>query len=98
MTFLPSPLNSPQYLFAKIISTLVTKLQALEEEVRDKQNIVASVSGGETVLHGDDFKRYVGALKAKSNVYKNRRAELNDLRAEYGVLQVTSWSNVMPLT
>ncbi len=41
---------------------------------------------GELVLRGDDFKRYVGSLRGKSNSYKKKRAELSDLRSEYGVL------------
>ncbi len=41
---------------------------------------------GELVLRGDDFKRYVGSLRGKSNAYKKKRAELSDLRSEYGVL------------
>ena len=45
---------------------------------------------GETVLRGDDFKRFVSELRAKSNVYKERKAELSDLRAEFGVLSRTA--------
>ena len=44
---------------------------------------------GETVLRGDDFKRYVNSLRGKSNTYKKRRAEISDLKAEIGVLSRT---------
>ena len=44
---------------------------------------------GETVLRGDDFKRYVASLRGKSNDYKKKRGDLSDLRSEYGVLTRT---------
>ena len=44
---------------------------------------------GETILRGEEFKKYVNALRSKSNVYKQRRADLSDVRAEYGVLMRT---------
>ena len=44
---------------------------------------------GETVLRGDDFKRYVASLRDKSNNYKKKRSDLSDLRSEYGVLTRT---------
>jgi len=44
---------------------------------------------GETVLKGEDFKRYVNLLRDKSTLYKQKRAELSDLKAEYGVLERT---------
>lgn len=43
----------------------------------------------DTVLTGEQFKSYVSDLRVKSNVYKQRRAELNDLKAEYGILSRT---------
>jgi intraflagellar transport protein 81 len=44
---------------------------------------------GETVLKGEDFKKYVNLLREKSITYKQKRAELSDLKAEYGVLERT---------
>lgn len=41
------------------------------------------------MLTGEQFKSYVSDLRVKSNVYKQRRAELNDLKAEYGILSRT---------
>lgn len=41
------------------------------------------------MLTADQFKNYVSDLRVKSNVYKQRRAELNDLKAEYGILSRT---------
>ena len=44
---------------------------------------------GETILKGDDFKRYVNSLRGKSTTYKKKRSELSDLSAEHGVLSRT---------
>ena len=55
----------------------------------EKKTLVSSFSG-ETVLRGDDFKRYVNSLRGKSNTYKKRRADIADLRAEIGVLSRTA--------
>jgi intraflagellar transport protein 81 len=43
----------------------------------------------DALLTGEQFKAYVSDLRVKSNVYKQRRAELNDLKAEYGILSRT---------
>lgn len=64
------------------------ELSAMEEEILEKRQQVQSFAG-ETVLRGDDFKRYVGSLRGKSNTYKKKRAELSEYRAEYGVLSRT---------
>ena len=54
----------------------------------EKRQQVQSFAG-ETVLRGEEFKRYVNSLRGKSNAYKKKRAEMSDLRAEYGVLTRT---------
>ncbi|XP_077987747.1 intraflagellar transport protein 81 homolog [Glandiceps talaboti] len=61
------------------------ELQGCQREVREKREQAKSVQG-EEVLKGDDFKRYVNKLRGKSTVYKKKRQELAELRAEYGVL------------
>jgi len=65
-----------------------SSLQTSEEEVKEKQQHVSSFAG-ETVLRGDDFKRYVNALRNKSTTYKQKRTELSELKSEYGVLART---------
>ena len=47
-------------------------LQLLEEEVAEKRERVRAFAG-ETILRGEDFKRYVNQLRGKSNVYKVRQ-------------------------
>lgn len=55
---------------------------------QEKQEQLKQFSG-EQVLRGEEFKRYVNKLRGKSSVYKMKRAELSDLRAEYGILSRT---------
>ena len=54
-----------------------------------KEKSMVQAYAGETVLKGEDFKRYVGLLREKSLSYKQKRADLSDLKAEYGVLERT---------
>ncbi|XP_070538822.1 intraflagellar transport protein 81 homolog [Ptychodera flava] len=73
---------------AEVLSETKEELQACQREVREKREQAKSVQG-EEVLKGDDFKRYVNKLRGKSTVYKKKRQELAELRAEYGVLSRT---------
>ena len=63
-------------------------LSAAEDEVRDKKGQIGSL-GDEVILKGDDFKKYVNALRTKSNDYKTKRQQLSELKSEYGVLART---------
>ena len=63
-------------------------LIAAEDDVRDKKGQIGSL-GGEVILKGDDFKKYVNALRTKSNDYKEKRQQLSELKSEYGVLART---------
>ncbi|XP_064615158.1 intraflagellar transport protein 81 homolog [Liolophura sinensis] len=58
------------------------------QEADDKRELVKDVDGGE-VLKGEDFKRYVNKLRGKSTIYKKKRQELAEVRAETGVLSRT---------
>jgi len=66
-----------------------SEMASLEEEVEEKRESVKSFAG-ETILRGEDFKRYVNALRGKSNVYKAKRAQLSELKAEASVLTRTA--------
>ena len=46
-------------------------------------------SAGATLVTAEQLKSYVSDLRAKSNIYKQARIELNDLKAEYGILSRT---------
>ena len=63
-------------------------LSVAEDEVRDKKSQIGSL-GGEVILKGEDFKKYVNALRTKSNEYKEKRQQLSELKSEYGVLART---------
>ncbi|XP_069105336.1 intraflagellar transport protein 81 homolog isoform X1 [Argopecten irradians] len=58
------------------------------QELDQKREVVKESGGGE-VLKGEDFKRYVNKLRSKSTIYKKKRQEIAELRAEYGVLSRT---------
>ncbi|XP_048588151.1 intraflagellar transport protein 81 homolog isoform X2 [Nematostella vectensis] len=61
------------------------ELASVEQELQKKKDLLKESEGAE-VLKGDEFKRYVNKLRGKSTVYKKKRQELAELRAEYGVL------------
>ena len=63
-------------------------LNHAEDEIRDKRSQLGSM-GGEVILKGDDFKKYVNSLRTKSNEYKEKRQALSELKSEYGVLART---------
>ncbi|KAI3372262.1 hypothetical protein L3Q82_022764, partial [Scortum barcoo] len=64
------------------------ELAAAERELRQRTNR-AQASGGEEVVRGDELKRLVAKLRSKGTVYKKKRQEMAELKAEYGVLQRT---------
>ncbi|XP_075727732.1 intraflagellar transport protein 81 homolog [Rhipicephalus microplus] len=71
---------------AETLNELRLQVSQLEAQLQEKQSVVA---GGEQVLKGDEFKKYVNALRGKSSQYKQQRQELAELRAETGVLART---------
>ncbi|KAA0199560.1 hypothetical protein HAZT_HAZT007344 [Hyalella azteca] len=70
------------------LTELRGELNSAYEELKDKQDELQQFSGQE-VLRGDEFKRYINDLRGKSSHYKLKKAELSDLKAEYGVLSRT---------
>ncbi|XP_010874568.1 intraflagellar transport protein 81 homolog isoform X2 [Esox lucius] len=64
------------------------ELAALERELSQKNTQARDLDGDE-VIRGDEFKRFVGKLRSKGTVFKKKRQEITELRAEYGVLQRT---------
>lgn len=57
--------------------------------LQEKQEQIKEAGGEGGVLRGDEFKRYVSKLRARSSLYKRHRAELAQLKAEGGVLART---------
>ncbi|KND05085.1 uncharacterized protein SPPG_00760 [Spizellomyces punctatus DAOM BR117] len=62
------------------INTLAAEL-AKKKEVEKAQ--------GAKMPKGEEFKRYVSELRAKSTIYKKKKAELSAITAEFGILQRT---------
>ncbi|XP_074525696.1 intraflagellar transport protein 81 homolog isoform X2 [Halichoeres trimaculatus] len=64
------------------------ELAASERELRQRSS-QAHASDGGGVIWGDELKRLMSKLRSKGTVYKKKRHELSELKAEYGVLQRT---------
>lgn len=63
-------------------------LKDVENQIRDKQQRLQETVG-EVILRGEELKQFVNTLRAKSNVYKQQRAELAAIKAEANDLQNT---------
>ncbi|XP_006797568.1 intraflagellar transport protein 81 homolog [Neolamprologus brichardi] len=64
------------------------ELAAAERELRQRTNQTRG-SDGEEVIRGDEMKRLVAKLRSKGTVYKKKRQEIAELKADYGVVQRT---------
>jgi len=64
------------------------ELKSAEADLAEKK-ATSSKTGTKALPKGEAFKAYLGKLREKSVNYKGRKAELNDLRAEYMVLTTT---------
>ncbi|CAL1528609.1 unnamed protein product [Lymnaea stagnalis] len=73
---------------AETLRAIRDEFNHVQRELDQKREVVNTAEGAE-VLKGEDFKRYVNKLRSKSTVYKKKRAELAELRAEAGVLTRT---------
>lgn len=56
--------------------------------MEEKKNQLRELAG-DTILRGEEFKRYVNKLRARSSIYKRSRTELAAYKAEAGVLSRT---------
>ncbi|KAJ7347153.1 Intraflagellar transport protein 81 [Desmophyllum pertusum] len=96
------PIDDKLSLFRQQASIIGRKKEAAAEKLQEAMDEVTNAesdfqkkkgllkeSEGSEVLKGDEFKRYVNKLRGKSTVYKKKRQELAELRAEYGVLART---------
>lgn len=64
------------------------ELKDIETQLREKQ-LQYTETVGEVILRGDELKQFVNTLRAKSNVYKQQRSQLAEVRAESNDLQIT---------
>lgn len=73
---------------AEQLDLLTKELKDVDYQLKEKQQKLHETVG-ELILRGDDLKSFVNTLRAKSNVYKQQRAELAGVRAEVTDLQQT---------
>merc|ERR1719267_303740 len=68
------------------LSSVSRERTAIENELKEKAGALANV---QPVLKGDDFRKYASELRGKTAQYKRMKAELAELRAEWGVVSRT---------
>lgn len=86
-------------MFRKQAMMIARKKEALAEELKESTNEWTETEselskkreemkrlGAEQVLTGPEFKKYIAMIRNKGSVYKAKRAEVADVRAEVGVL------------
>ncbi|CAB3242055.1 unnamed protein product [Arctia plantaginis] len=67
---------------------LAATLKEHEATLADLQSQVKQLLG-DTVLRGEELKKYVNSLRTKSTVYKRQRANLSTFKVEAGILART---------
>merc|ERR1712216_33174 len=74
------------------------ELQELQKKKEETMKVKHAIAAKEEDLHrvsnkkflkGEDFDKYANSLRGKSTRYKAMKAELSELRSEFGVLQLT---------
>ncbi|XP_061672641.1 intraflagellar transport protein 81 homolog [Syngnathoides biaculeatus] len=96
------PIDDKLTLYRQQASIIIRKKEAKAEELQEAREELAAAerelkhrtsqalaSNGEEVIRGDELKRLVVKLRSKGTVYKKKRQEIAELKAEYGVLQRT---------
>ncbi|XP_057686968.1 intraflagellar transport protein 81 homolog [Corythoichthys intestinalis] len=96
------PIDDKLTLYRQQASIIIRKKEAKAEELQEAREELAAAerelkhrtnqemaSNGEQVIRGDELKRLVAKLRSKGTVYKKKRQEIAELKAEYGVLQRT---------
>ncbi|XP_043230234.1 intraflagellar transport protein 81 homolog [Amphibalanus amphitrite] len=74
---------------AEKLQEMQQQLQQIKDDLAEKRAQLEEQGGAEGTVRGDDFKQYVHQLRGKSAVYKKKRLEVGELRAEFGVLSRT---------
>ena len=69
------------------LTTVGRERDAIESELQAKAGQLANVK---PVLKGDDFRKYASELRGKTAQYKRMKAELSELRSEWGVVARTA--------
>ncbi|XP_021693477.1 intraflagellar transport protein 81 homolog [Aedes aegypti] len=66
---------------AEQLDQMTKELREIDKQLVDKQRKLQETVG-EVILRGEELKQFVNTLRAKSNVYKQQRAELASVKAE----------------
>uniref|UniRef100_A0A3Q3X3K2 Intraflagellar transport protein 81 homolog n=1 Tax=Mola mola TaxID=94237 RepID=A0A3Q3X3K2_MOLML len=96
------PMDDKLTLYRQQASIIIRRKESKAEELQEAREELASAerelrqrssqtqdTNGEKIIRVDEMKRLVGKLRSKGTVYKKRRQEIAELKAEYGVLQRT---------
>ncbi|KAJ8285773.1 hypothetical protein GJAV_G00030780 [Gymnothorax javanicus] len=96
------PTDDKLSLFRQQVSIIARRKEAKAEELQEareelagcerdlsQKNSQARDLDGTEVIRGEEFKRFVGKLRSKGTVFKKKRQEMAELRAEFGILQRT---------
>ncbi|XP_058060644.1 intraflagellar transport protein 81 homolog [Anopheles bellator] len=73
---------------AELLDQTTKELHEVEERLQERQRKLQDTVG-EVILRGEELKQFVSTLRAKSNVYKQQRAELAAVKAEVNDLTQT---------
>uniref|UniRef100_A0A7S3CYY0 IFT81 calponin homology domain-containing protein n=1 Tax=Palpitomonas bilix TaxID=652834 RepID=A0A7S3CYY0_9EUKA len=73
------------------LNELNAEIAAIDRQIQAKQQEIQKARGNMPQLDtsGDAFKTYTNSLRQTSAVYKQKKAELGELKSEWGVLQQT---------
>lgn len=66
---------------AEQLDQMTKEVREIDKQLQDKQRKLQETVG-EVILRGEELKQFVNTLRAKSNVYKQQRAELASVKAE----------------
>ncbi|XP_028269658.1 intraflagellar transport protein 81 homolog [Parambassis ranga] len=96
------PMDDKMTLYRQQVSIVIRKKESKAEELQEVREELAAAdrelrqrtsqarsSDGEEVIRSDELKRLLVKLRSKGTVYKKKRQELAEHKAEYGVLQRT---------
>ncbi|KAM3868391.1 intraflagellar transport protein 81 homolog [Diretmus argenteus] len=96
------PMDDKLTLFRQQASIIIRKKEAKAEELQEAREELATAEkelaqrtsqardlNGDEVIQGDELKRLVVKLRSKGTVYKKKRQDIAEMKAEYGVLQRT---------
>ncbi|XP_017322345.1 intraflagellar transport protein 81 homolog [Ictalurus punctatus] len=95
------PMDDNLTLYRQQASIIARKKEAKAEELQESREEITSITrelnaksqavgqGGVEIIRSDEFKKYVAKMRGKNIVYKKKRQEMAEMKAEFGVLQRT---------